>query len=116
MRQQGRRGFTLVEVLVAVVLIDVGVLALVAGLAVVARREMGMRSRVAASRAAENRIQSLVAGPCVAASGSANGERGLAEWWSAQLVPGGQRELRDSVEFFVDGVRHHTVMRTRVPC
>lgn len=116
MRQQCRSGFTLVEVLVAVVLIDVGVLAMVSGLAVVARREMGMRSRVAASRAAENRIQSLIAGPCVATSGSATGERGLTEWWSAQLVPGGQRELRDSVEFFIDRVRHHTVVRTRVPC
>jgi hypothetical protein len=31
-------------------------------------------------------------------------------------VPGRQRDLQDSVQFFVDGVRHHTVIRTRVPC
>lgn len=116
MRQPIRAGFTLVEVLVAILLIDVGVLAMVSGLAVVARREMGMRSRVAAARAAENRIQSLLARPCAASSGSARGERGLTEWWSVQLVAGAQRDLRDSVEFFIDGARHHTVIRTRVPC
>jgi Tfp pilus assembly protein PilV len=116
MRQSTRAGFTLVEVLVAILLIDVGVLAMVSGLAVVARREMGMRSRVAAARAAENRIQSLLAGPCAPARGSASGERGLTEWWSVQLVAGRQRDLQDSVQFFVDGVRHHTVVRTRAPC
>lgn len=111
-----RAGFTLVELLVAVLLIDVGLLALVAGSAVVVRRQGDVRTRTVASRAAANRIQLLAASACAAASGTSNVSPGIVERWAVELEPNGVRELRDSVTFVLSGTEHVVVLRTRVPC
>jgi type II secretory pathway component PulJ len=110
-----RAGFTLVEVLVAVVLIDVGMLALIAGSAVLIRQTAEMRARAAAVRAAANRLQ-LLGASCVVRSGRAGGPFGIREDWSVTLQSDGVRELRDSVTYAsASGVRT-VVLRTRLPC
>jgi Tfp pilus assembly protein PilV len=115
MSLRARAGFTLVELMVAVLLIDVGLLALVAGSAIVVRRQTEIRIRTAAARAAANRLELLAAGPCANESGSASVERGISESWSASFS-GGSRDLADSVVFALSGVEHHVVLRTRAPC
>lgn len=115
-RVTNRRGFTLVELLVAVVLIDIGVLALVSGSAVVVRRTNEIRIRTAAERAAANRIQLLAAGVCAPASGSSPAGRDITEYWAAEPSVNGVRELRDSVAFRLGGEPRSVVLRTRLPC
>src|SRR5262249_36057720 len=116
MRFECRTGFTLVELLVAVLLFDVGVLAMVASSTMLVRQQVELRARVAASQVAANRIQRLIAGSCIAASGEASTDRGVTEQWSESLLANAVRELRDSVAFIVNGAEHHVVIRSRAAC
>lgn len=87
-----RRGATLIELLVALLLLDVALLGLASMSAVAARRtgEAGRRSRAAV--AAGNRLERLAAAPCAAmAGGTAAPEPGFVEVWAV-------RALRDAVE------------------
>lgn len=111
-----RRGFTMIELLVAVVLIDVGLLGLVAASAVVVRANGDLRARSAATRAAANRVQALVASPCASASGSAAPAAGMRERWDVTLSPHHWREIRDSVAYDVSGATRSFVLRTRATC
>jgi Tfp pilus assembly protein PilV len=111
-----RSGFTLVELLVAVVLIEIGLLALVASGASLVRQTTTTRARLAAINAAGNRLQLLGATACIATSGMNGPAAGLIERWSATLQSNGTRELRDSVTFVAMGSTHSIVLRTRLTC
>ncbi|HEY9225575.1 MAG TPA: hypothetical protein VIP11_02935 [Gemmatimonadaceae bacterium] len=111
-----RPAFTLVEVLVAVVLIDVGLLALVAGSAVLIRQTTEMRARGAAVRVAANRLQLLGATACVASTGSTRGPFGIHEYWSVDPPTEGVREMRDSVTYASPAGERSIVLATRLPC
>ena len=117
-RLRRRLAFTLVELLVALLLVEVGLLSLTGTTLVLIRERTAVRARAAAIRAASNRLQFLAAGPCEAASGAAIGPSTIREAWDAQLVPNAIRELRDSVVYGVYGVdsRHAIALRTRLPC
>jgi Tfp pilus assembly protein PilV len=111
-----RLGFTLIEVLIAVVLIDVGLLALVACGAVLVAQTNELKARAAAMQAATNRIQLLGIGPCAAGTGSEVGERGVREQWSVAPAGNGIRDIGDSVNFLAGGRPRSVVLRTRLPC
>jgi prepilin-type N-terminal cleavage/methylation domain-containing protein len=109
-------GFTLVEVLVAIVLIEIGLLALTAASGIVIRQATLARARLAALEIARNRIETLAATPCVALVGSVTPRAGYREQWSSRLLPVATRELRDSVSFIVQRVVGAVVFRTRTTC
>ncbi len=108
-----RRGFSLVELLVAIILVDVALLALVQTSAVVVRRRNEAHTRAAAVSAATARIEQLAASPCGPVSGTAMGPAFL-EAWSSRLL-GSVREAADSVVFGLPSP-HAFVLRTRLPC
>jgi type II secretory pathway pseudopilin PulG len=110
-----RAGFTLVELLIAIVLIEIGLLALVASGASLARQTTTTRARFAAINTAANRLQQLGAVSCATTNGIASGS-GITERWSATVQPNGTRELRDSVTFVAMGSTHSVVLRTRLTC
>src|SRR5258706_6196830 len=111
-----RAGFTLVEVLIAVVLIDVGLLALVAAGSILVRRATEVRLRTAALRAAVDRLLLIGVGTCAGANGATIGPGGVRESWGATAPTNGVRELYDSVTFTVAGVERSVALRTRLPC
>jgi type II secretion system protein I len=111
-----RAGFTLLEVLVALVLIAVGMLALVGNTAVLARQTTEIRARSAAVRAAANRLQRLGIVACAPASGSQAGAYGIRERWAVDVRPDGVRELRDSVTYTTPAGERNVVLRTKLPC
>jgi len=115
-RRRPRTGFTLVELLVAVVLIEIGLLALVSSGASLARQLTTTRARFAAINTAANRLQQLGATPCATTNGTSSGPPGIAERWSASVQLNGTRELRDSVTFVALGSTHSVVLRTRLAC
>lgn len=112
---RSRHGFTLAEVLLAVILINVGLLALVAGSAVLIRQTTALRLRNAALRAATNRLEQLGAAPCGSSSGSATAALMREDWLLAPLA-NGVADVRDSVTFGIGAETHSIVLRTRVPC
>ena len=111
-----RRGFTLVEVLLAVILIDVGLLALVAGSAVLVRQTNALRLRNAALRAAMNRLEQLGVAPCAPAAGASTSANGIREDWSVGAPGNRMLDVRDSVSFGVGAATHSVVLRTQLPC
>jgi prepilin-type N-terminal cleavage/methylation domain-containing protein len=111
-----RKGFTLVEVLVAVLIIDVGLLALVAGSAVVVRRMNAVHARAAAYRAASERIARLAAGGCRTTVGDTIAPNNGRETWSVELLSNGTGEVRDSIALVAGGVPTSVRLTTRLPC
>jgi Tfp pilus assembly protein PilV len=110
-----RRGATLIELLVALLLLDLALVSLAAMSAVAARRigDAGRRSR--AVIAATTRLESMRARPCsMAAGGAVQLEPNVFETWT---VTGLSRsiEIADSVDMRVRG-GDHVSMRTRSSC
>jgi Tfp pilus assembly protein PilV len=111
-----RSGFTLVEVLIAVFLIDIGLLALVAASSVIVRQANALRLRNIAVRAATNRLQQLGGQPCAPLSGGAAIAEGIREDWSAASSFPGALDVQDSVTIGAGRDAHSVVLRTKLPC
>jgi Tfp pilus assembly protein PilV len=110
-----RRGATLVELLVALLLFDMSLLSLAAVNAVAVRRtgEAGRRSRAIVS--ASNRVESLLLMGCTQqAAGNATLERGVSESWTSQPIHFGI-EIVDSVRI-TSRVPESIVLRGRRLC
>jgi Tfp pilus assembly protein PilV len=110
-------GFTIVELLIATVVIAVGLLALTtAGAAIVKLESRGQRlARIAA--AGETRLELLRSQPCEAGSGaSASGD--LDEWWSVTQSASRTRVMVDSIARFDDSGAARAVyaFRSAVRC
>ena len=112
-RPHNELGFSLLELLVAILLVDVAILAIVHTHAIVVRNRNETRARAAAVNAAAARIEQILASPCVAGTGSAL-QRASAEFWSARL-DATTREISDSIEFGAS-TPHRFVLRTRSQC
>jgi len=111
---RARPGFTIVELLVATVLIQVGLLATVAATAVLVRTARDEESRWAAVQLAANRIERLGTAPCAAVAASAGSGAGVHESWR-MTVSSGVRDMRDSVSYGPNGA-HAVVLASRSSC
>ena len=115
-RARRRSGFTLLEVITAIILIDAGLLALVAGSAILVRRMSEVRARTEALRVATNRLELLGISGCTDARGEAVLPDGMTERWSGAVQANAVRELRDTVTFTAAGATQSLVLRTRLSC
>ena len=109
------RGSTLIELLVAIVLLDLALLSLATVGAVTAKRvgDAGRRSR--ATMAVANRLERLSALPCPAIiAGAQQLERGVTETWSVARN-GSVLEMSDSIEI-VGPPQERIVVRRRIAC
>lgn len=102
------------ELLVALLIIDVGLIAMAGTTIALVRQRTDLHVRAAAVRAASTRLEWLGAGPCLPSSGTASSAE-LIERWNVQMESNATRELTDSVGFGREGV-HAIVLRTRLPC
>jgi hypothetical protein len=112
-----RRGSSLIEALLALLLLQFGLLALVAASAVAAQ-DLGTANRRARAHAiARNRVEQLRATRCAGATaGHARWPGGLEERWAVTEV-GPLRLITDSVEMRLSrGRRGSHVLRARVLC
>ena len=100
MNRRTLRGFTLIEVMIAVVLLTVGVMALASGSALTSRmigrgRTDTMVADVVTSRADQlRRIAASTNPPCTALGAGNATTNGLAESWSVTAVNAFSREMR----------------------
>lgn len=91
------RGFTLIETVIALVLLQLGVLALVGTSGAVARDLAEAAARRRAHAAARNRVEILRAAACAEAStGTARLQAGMVEIWRVE-AKGAGRLVVDSV-------------------
>ena len=111
-----RVGLTLVEVLVALLLFELGMLALT-GVAAVASRDLASAKLTARAHAlARNRVEALRSAPCPQPAFGLTAEHGTTERWrvSADHIA---RRIVDSVEFALPSGRVRYVVREAwVPC
>ena len=112
-----RKGFTIVELLIALVLLDVGLLALVGLAASIDRDADSARKRTNALSAASGRLETIASLACQGdASGVAQGSPGITEWFSEASAPNATRDIVDSVAYVTPhGVRTF-VLRTGARC
>ena len=88
-----RRGFTLLEVLVALVLLSIGILGVAMSAALVSRM-VGDGSRLTlAATIAITRLEQLRAIPCASATSGTTITRGIEERWSVAAMGAGLRAL-----------------------
>ena len=115
--RRGRRGFTLVELLVALVLLDIGLLALVGLTASLSRSVDRLRASARAESIATARVERIAATPCTAsATGSERPDAAVTEWFSDQPAPNGTRLIVDSVAVTTVRGTRTAVLRTRARC
>jgi prepilin-type N-terminal cleavage/methylation domain-containing protein len=98
-----RSAFTLVELLVACLVLGVGVLGLASTSVAVARLTGDSTRAGAAVERGQARLEALRSSQCAAAGGTLI-VGGIAEWWSVEPSSGGAL-LEDSVRY-TEGVHH----------
>jgi Tfp pilus assembly protein PilV len=115
-----RTGFTVLESIVAMVLVNVGILALMSATTVAARAGLASHQRAAARRTAMNRIEWLSAQPCATAPTSgdttADVAPGSIERWRVTIPMSGIREITDSVGYPLRDSVHWVFVTARVFC
>ena len=111
-----RPGFTLVELLVAIVLVAIGALAAVTSSAVIVREQDDGRAAAVAASAALNRLEWLRSRPCILETGHAEGAKGISEWWASTPPSPEIRRLSDSVVFVAAGRPRVFVLSAQAWC
>ena len=111
-----RAGFTLVELLVALMIFAVGMLGLAATAGSVTRMMGGARRQTIAAQVAQSRIEKLRASPCTALTGGTETVRGVTNIWTVTAVPRGVN-VTDSVVFATArGATRSRVYKTTLSC
>lgn len=99
-RSSARDGFTIVELIVAILILTIGVLGL-AGSAAVVSRQLGTGNQLTiAATVAQTRFETLAAQDCANAVGGPVITRGITENW-AVTGSGQTRVIRDSLSYTV---------------
>jgi len=105
-----RGGFTLIEVLIALLLFELGMLALT-GVAAVAARDLASANRTARAHAlARNRVEMLRSTRCPSPVSGSTSANGINERWRVTAEEN-TRRIADSVEFTLPSGRIRRVVR-----
>jgi prepilin-type N-terminal cleavage/methylation domain-containing protein len=111
-----RSGFTLVEMMVAVVILATGLLGLVSTAAYVVRQVSGGAQQTIAANVVQSRLEWMRSVPCDAIQDSSTTTRGISERWVRGPTANQVLFVVDTVKYSVSGSpRVHTYTMT-VPC
>lgn len=113
-RRAGRQGFTIVELIVAMLMLTIGLLGLAAIGAVVLKQMRGGTNQTIAAAIAQSRFEQFEGDPCASiVSGSAT-VRGGTENWTVAAEGFRAKAIRDTVTFLgTRGIRKvgiHTIV------
>jgi type IV pilus modification protein PilV len=112
----GRAGFTLVELLVAMMVFAVGMLALAATAASVTRMMGGAKRQTLAATVAQSRLEKLRSSPCASLTSGSETVRGITNTWTVTAVSRGVT-IKDSVSFPSSrNTRRSKVYQTSLSC
>lgn len=114
-RPSVRSGFTIVEVIVAVMILGVGVIGLTGTAAVVMRQVSGAARHTLASNLAHARHERMAAASCAAAIGGPVSSRNVTEQWTMTVHPTRRTaRLIHSMTFAVHNRSTRTMVDTAV--
>ena len=111
----GRRGFALVEILVALMVFGVGVLALVGASGAVTRMMGDAAQQIVAATVAQSRFDRLRGVPCSAVTSGADTTRGVYAQWSTAPVTRGV-SVTVAVRYDTPTGRKTRTFRSLLPC
>ena len=112
-----RDGFTLAEVILAIVILSVGLLALAGGSVGVIRQMRDGNQSAIASMVAQSRMEKLRGVGCTYLGAGAATTRGLSETWSLTFLSSRIRAVSESVTYVPrPGVTKNLVLRGVIPC
>jgi type IV pilus modification protein PilV len=115
-RRGGRDGFTIIEVIVAIIILAVGVLGLASTATVVTRQIGGGSQQGTAANLAASRFERMRARVCTTlASGGPTVTNGINERWFVTAV-NDARLVRDSVWYDTTRGERFFVFETTIPC
>ena len=112
---KSRAGFTIVELIVAMIVFAVGVLGLAATAASVTRLMGGATRQTIAANIAQSRLEKLRASPCGTLTNGADTTRGVVSAWTVQPVTRGVN-VTETVIFPTQGGNRTRTYKTTLPC
>ena len=113
---RSERGFTIAELMVAVVIFSVGLLAMAGTAGVIVTTLTSTQSRTIAAGVAESRFERIRTTACASrASGSAT-TRGIAETWTLSHLPRAEDDVTVSVSFLSNHQSRTEMFRSILPC
>ena len=115
-----RAGFTLVEVMVAIVILAVGILGLAATASVVTRQMTGAVHQSVAATVAYSRMEHIRSSDCMVMKDSTSGSavtRNVSESWTIS-VPATKQALlvTETITYKVRGILRTQVFNSEFPC
>ncbi|HUF65467.1 MAG TPA: prepilin-type N-terminal cleavage/methylation domain-containing protein [Gemmatimonadaceae bacterium] len=98
-----RRGMSLVELIVGIVVLTIGMLGLAGVSTVVLRQMNGSSNQTLATTLAQSRFERFEARPCASITGGTATTRGVTETWTVSAMGSRAKRVADTVRF--SGVR-----------
>jgi len=116
-RLRARRGFTLIELVVAIIIMTVGVLALATGSAGVAKQMRAGNQAALAAIVAQARLENIRSLGCTSLANGNATTRGMTEKWAITWLSSRSRVVTESVTYVPRAKVSRTLaMRSVVPC
>ena len=114
-KPRNRRGFTLVELVVAIMVISIGIIGLASTAGAVTRQMGGGRRMLIASNVARRRMEWIAAQNCAAVTSGTATTRGIAETWT--VVPGTRTvQVTLGVTYQTTRGNRNQSYSARIPC
>lgn len=114
-----RDGFTIIELIVAIMILVVGVLGLAGTAGMVSRMVGGAAQQTIAANVASSRFEKLRSVPCAQVTSGTATTRGMAEKWTTTVSPSNARlySVSDVVTYTAAGGHSRTLtFQSYVPC
>ena len=116
-RLLARRGFTIIELVVAIIIMTVGVLALATGSAGVARQMRAGNQSAVAATVGQARLENIRSLGCSSLSNGTATTRGMSEKWAVVWISARARVVTESVTYVPRAqVTRTLALRSVVPC
>lgn len=116
-RLRARRGFTIIELVVAIIIMTVGVLALATGSAGVARQMRAGNQSAVAATVGQARLENIRSLGCSSISNGTATTRGMSEKWAIVWISSRARVVTESVTYVPrPQVTRTLALRSVVPC